>query len=341
VTFADNATPTPNTNIWQYGFTVVPPNFLPGAYVTVFSDGFESYVSGNTPLDKNYAAANAAPNGSGNPWFGPAPPNARVVGFAETGVTPHGGTNMLVASAPSDLDEDWYNLSYRLRGGQVFYGNFELDWWFYDPSGPGDSNYRDYVALGNYSTTPTTTDYPGTGSLNSGSTVYQRLSLGESSNQATGYDNTKYQCRNVGATGYTGGWNNTSATRNVGWHHARIIAGPPTNNLANIYFYIDDLVVPAFSQLNADSHGFNVIEINLGYGTTLGYFDDVSFAMAVPPNLVPTRSGNNLVFNWPGGFTLQSASVVTGPYSDIAATPLQTYSYNTTSSPQQYFRLRN
>ena len=341
VTFADNATLTPNTNTWSYGFTIVPPNFLPGAYVTVFSDGFESYVSGNTPLDKNYAAANAAPNGSGNPWFGPAPPNARVVGFAETGVTPHGGTNMLVASAPSDLDEDWYNLSYRLRAGQVFYGNFMLDWWFYDPSGPGINSYQDYVALGNYSTTPTTTDYPGTGSLNSGSTVYQRLSLGEASNQGTGYDSTKYQCRNVGATGYTGGWNNLSTVRSIGWHHARIIAGPATNNLATLYFYIDDLVVPAFSQLNASSLGFNVIEINLGYGTTLGYFDDVSFALAVPPNLAPTRSGNNLVFNWPGGFTLQSASVVTGPYSDVAAAPLQTYSYDITTGPRQFFRLRN
>jgi hypothetical protein len=341
VTFADNATPTRQTNTWQYEFTTVPPNFLPGAYVTVFSDGFESYMSATAPLDKNYAGTNAAPNGSGNPWFGPAPPNARVVGLAETGVTPHGGTNMLIASAPSDFDENWYNLSYRLRGGQMFYGNFKLDWWFYDPSGPGDSSYREYVALGNYSTAPTTTDYPGTGSLNAGSTVYQRLSLGEANNQAAGYDNTKYQCRNVGATGYNGGWNNLSTARSIGWHHARIIAGPATNNVATLYFYIDDLVAPAFSQLNASSRGFNVIEINIGYGTTLGYFDDVSFALAVPPNLVATRSGNNLVFNWTGGFTLQSASDVTGPYTDIAAAPLQTYSYDTTLQPGQFFRLRN
>jgi hypothetical protein len=342
VTFADNTTPTPQTNSWAYSFTTVPPNFIPGAYVTVFSDDFERYVSGNTPLDMNYAGANADVNGrlAGNPWFGPSPPNGRVVGLAETGVTPHSGTNMLTASAPSDLDEDWYNLSYRLRGGQMFYGNFKLDWWFYDPSGPGDSNYREYVALGNYGAAPTNTDYPGTGSLNGG-TVNQRLSLGESSNQATGYDNTKYQCRNVAATGYTGGWNNLSTVRSIGWHHARIIAGPATNNVATLYFYVDDLVVPGFSQLNTYNGGFNVIEINLGYGTTLGYFDDVSFALAVPPNIVPTRSGNNLVFNWPGGFTLQSASAVTGPYTDIAAAPLQTYTYDTTSQPKQFFRLRN
>jgi hypothetical protein len=339
VTFADNATPTPQTNSFHYEFTTVPPNFIPGAYVTVFADDFESYVSGNTPLDKNYAAGNAAPNGSGNPWFGPAPPNAMVVGTTG-GVNPHSGTNMLTAFAPSNFDEDWYNLSYRLRGGQMFYGNFKLDWWFYDPTGAGDSSYQEYVALGNYGAAPTTTDYPGTGSLNGGS-VPQRLSLGEASNQAAGYDNTKYQCRNVTAPGYTGGWNNVSTVRTIGWHHGRIIAGPATNNVATLYFYIDDLVVPAFSQLNATSVGFNVIEINTGYGATLGYFDDVSFALAVPPNITATRSGNNLQFSWPGGFTLQSASNVKGPYTDIAAAPLQTYSYDPTTQPQQFFRLRN
>jgi hypothetical protein len=341
VTFADNATPKPQTNSWAYEFTTVPPNFIPGAYVTVFSDGFESYASGNTPLDKNYAGANAAPNGSGNPWFGPAPPNARVVGFAESGVTPHGGTNMITGSAQNDGDQNWYNLIYRLRGGQVIYGNCMLDWWFYDPSGPGDSGYRDNVALINYSTVPTDTDYPGTGSLNTGATVYQRATLGAANNVSAGYDSTKYQARNVGATGYNGGWNNLSATRSLGWHHARLIVGQPTNNVAILYYYVDDLVVPAFSQLNTSGRGFNAIEINTGQATTLGFFDDISFALAVPPNLIPTRSGNSLVFNWREGYTLQSASVITGPYTDLAVAPLQTYSHDTTSQPQQFFRLRN
>src|SRR5213596_419642 len=72
----------------------------------LFSDGFESYVGGGQPLDKNYApGANAAPNGSGNPWFGPAPPNARVVG-TEGGVIPHGGSQMIRGSAANDFDEN-------------------------------------------------------------------------------------------------------------------------------------------------------------------------------------------------------------------------------------------
>ena len=48
-----------------------------------------------------------------------------------------------------------------------------------------------------------------------------------------------------------------------------------------------------------------------------------------------------LLLNLPGGFTLQSALNAAGPYADIAAPPLQTYSYDTTSQPQQFFRLKN
>src|SRR4051794_40801099 len=65
---------------------------------TIYSDGFESYTAGANPLDKNTAGPNSAPNGSGNPWFGPAPPNARVVGtdtFNGPTVTPHSGNNMI------------------------------------------------------------------------------------------------------------------------------------------------------------------------------------------------------------------------------------------------------
>src|ERR1039458_2100762 len=51
----------------------------------LFSDGFESYTAGNNPLDKNVAGPNAAPNGSGNPWFGPVPPNLRVMGTTRGG----------------------------------------------------------------------------------------------------------------------------------------------------------------------------------------------------------------------------------------------------------------
>src|SRR4051812_19043372 len=144
-----------------------------GAFGAVlFTDGFESYTAGGNPLDKNVAGPNAAPNGSGNPWFGPAPPNARVVGADSTNgptVSPHSGNNMIRGSAPTDLDQDWYNLAYRLNGGSAYTGDVQFDWYFYDPIGigTGSTNFRDYGALGYYNTAPAGTDYPGTGSLNS------------------------------------------------------------------------------------------------------------------------------------------------------------------------------
>ena len=347
VVFADNATPTPNINTLQYGFTVkaAPPVFP--SFTTVFSDGFEGYVSGGTPLDKNQSGgANAAPNGSGNPWFGPAPPNARVVG-ATNGVTPHGGANMITGSAPSDGDQNWCNLAYRFGGGQALTGNLQLDWWFYDPSGPGDSGYQDYVALGFYNTAPANTDYPGAGSLNAGPpTQVQRLSLGASANTATGYDSTKYQARVVNGPGYASGWANTSLTRSIGWHHARIAAGPPlADGTAVIYFFIDDLTFPLYTQNSVTAYGFNVIEINSGTAGTLGYFDDVSFGMAAvaaaPPNLAAALSGGSLILSWPGsGYILQTSTNAQGNYTDLnGATSPYTNSINGT--PSQFFRLRN
>jgi hypothetical protein len=246
----------------------------------LFSDGFEGYTAGGSPLDKNYSSgANAAPNGSGNPWFGPAPPNARVVG-TEGSVSPHSGSNMIRGSAPSDTDENWYNLAYRLNGGNSYTGNVEFDWWFYDPLGSGGSDYRDFAALGFYNTAPGNTDYPGTGSLNSSSRI-QRLSLGASSSQGTGFDATHYQARVVGATDAynTAGWFNTTATRSVGWHHGRVVVN--SANLAS--FYIDDMVTPVFSHDAVETFGYNVLELNNNYGPTSGYFDDVSFSVVPEP----------------------------------------------------------
>src|SRR5215213_551001 len=165
-----------------------------------FTEGFESYTAAGNPLDKNVAGPNAAANGSGNPWFGPAPPNARVVGADSTNgptIMPHGGSNMIRGSAPSDLDQNWYNLAYRLNGGSAFAGDVVFDWWFFDPvgQGTGSTNFRDYAALGFYNTAPAGTDYPGTGSLNTGVTQIQRLGLGAFNGNAA--SQTVYNARIV------------------------------------------------------------------------------------------------------------------------------------------------
>lgn len=193
---------------------------------------------------------------------------------------------MIRGSLPSDSDENWYNLAYRLNGGSAYTGNIMLDWYFYDPLGSGGTTYREFMAIGYYNTAPTSTDYPGTGSLNS-STQIQRLSLGASSSTGAGFDSTKYQARVVGATdGYnSAGWFNLGVTRTVGWHEGRIIVGPVLgDNTADVSFYIDDMSTPLLTHNSATTWGFNVIEINDAYGTTFGYFDDLTFDVVPEPS---------------------------------------------------------
>ena len=52
-----------------------------------------------------------------------------------------------------------------------------------------------------------------------------------------------------------------------------------------------------------------------------------------------SRQGNNLVLSWPTGWTLQSATNVSGPYGDVtnATSP---YTNDTTLAPERFFRLR-
>lgn len=266
------------------GALIVIMSAATSAQAQVFSDGFESYTAGANPLDKNYATGpNAAPNGSGNPWFGPNPPNARVV-TTENGVVPHGGSQMIRGSAPSDFDQNWYNLAYRLNGGNAFTGNLALDWWFYDPLGAGGSNYREFAAVGFYNTAPSNTDYPGTGSLNTGVSQIQRLCLGTSSDTSSSFDANVYQARVVGATdGYSNGWLNLPTARTVGWHHGRIEIGPALGDNTNLVsFFIDDMLNPALVHNSVTTFGYNVLELNTNYGTTAGYFDDILFVSPVP-----------------------------------------------------------
>ncbi len=248
----------------------------------VFSDGFESYNLGG--LDKDYPGPNAAPNGSGNPWFGPYPPNLRVVG-TEGSIIPHSGNQMArgANTGSADYDQDWVNIGYRFNGGSPFSGNVRLDWWFYDLQGAGDGNYSDYAALGYYDTAPNGTDYPGTGSLNTGVSKIQRLSLGAYT--FTGADLSKYQVRVVGASdSVLNGWFNTGTSRSAGWHHGRIVVGQALGDgTADVSFYIDDMLNPTFSHNSATSYGFNVIELNAEFGAETGYYDDVSLSVVPEP----------------------------------------------------------
>jgi hypothetical protein len=58
-----------------------------------------------------------------------------------------------------------------------------------------------------------------------------------------------------------------------------------------------------------------------------------------PPTLLSSRSRNGLVLNWSGGFVLQNATNLQGPYSDVtnATSPYTNLDFKL---PQQFFRLR-
>jgi hypothetical protein len=261
-------------------------SILPASAQVLFSDGFEGFTAGNSPLDANTAGPNAGPNGGpGNPWFGPAPPNLRVVGsgggLSSGGAATHSGLNMVTASAASDFDQDWMNIANRVNGGNPFFGSISLDWWFYDPAGAGNSNYRDYVALGYYNSANGTggLDYPVSsgGNLNPGG-ANQRLSLGASN--PTGFNANQYQARVVGATDGTasGQWFNVG-TRSVGWHEGTIVLGAANGASTTVSFYIDG--VDVLDHAIDTASGVNVIELNAGFGSVSANYDDVTLT-AVP-----------------------------------------------------------
>jgi hypothetical protein len=64
----------------------------------------------------------------------------------------------------------------------------------------------------------------------------------------------------------------------------------------------------------------------------------------VPAQLIPSivtfsQQGTNLVLTWPAGWTLQSATMVPGPYRDVI-NAISPYTTNMTARPDQFFRLR-
>lgn len=61
--------------------------------------------------------------------------------------------------------------------------------------------------------------------------------------------------------------------------------------------------------------------------------------LAIGPSIALSQQGNNLVLTWPAGWTLQSATNASGPFSDVPdATP--PFTNDMTAGPQQFFRLR-
>jgi len=267
-----------------------------------FFDDFESYATGGndaggrasgTALDYNYG--NNLP--ANCPWWGSAPPNFFIYPSGEDGATAYSGNQMIGGAYTTvtggDNDEGFLNLAYRFNGGQRYYGNVMLDWYFWDP---GAADYGDQFALANFdSNMPSNADSTG---FNMPGTTVQQLFLGAWPN----LDTNKYQASIIGATDGTSGifsknisgttkYFNTTALRSMGWHHARILVGPPDagTHVANARFYVDDMMNTAFSHdLTAGHVGFNAIHtlactVFNSASETAGFFDDVTFRAVNDP----------------------------------------------------------
>lgn len=305
----------------NYTFNMPPNNYTLYAKFAraLMVEEFEAYNLGGTSfesIDKNDSAGpNQAANGSGNPWWGPLPPNGRI-----TQARAHTGTKSLWGTAGGC--RDFYNLAYRVGGGSAFTGNVYLDWWFYDPlgsSGSATDFCGDYTALTYYSGMPTALDHPNPApdSMPSG---LQQLAIGMSDDVAAGYNPSKYQVRVVGASGsYHNGWFNTNVTRSVGWHHARVVVGPrKISNTNDVTFFIDDMANPVLpAKDTTTTAGFNMIEvctimpqagtIGSSYGAVysrylhFSYVDDISFGtLPSEPGASPSTNvgTSSITWNW-------------------------------------------
>jgi GH25 family lysozyme M1 (1,4-beta-N-acetylmuramidase) len=267
--------------------------------VFTYTNGFEGYNLG--VLDQNDSGG---PNtGLSNPWWGPGPPNMSI--FTNVGsIAPHSGSKMMGATVGYEFCQDYINLPYRFDAQQTYYGNLMMDWWFYDPKGTGTgaSNYTDYMALAQYLPVSLTNDFVTT----TFTQWNQRMSLGAAN--VPGFSASVYQARIVGATGgvNTNGWFNTSVTRSVGWHHARIVVGIPKNNSGPVLMYIDNMTNAVLSYASSGvSVGFNLIEVNSSFGgiNTGGYFDDLTFRAANDPWIAQQPANATVTAGQNAGFS--------------------------------------
>jgi hypothetical protein len=291
---------------------------------TNFFDNFETYSITNpigygringTALDYNHGENTAATD----PWWGPSPPNFCTFVSGQDGVTAYSGSQMAGSAygfvTTGDNDESFLNLSYRFNGGQLYYGDIVLDWYFYDP---GTADYGDQLSLANFgSRMPANSDSTG---FQIPATPIQNLFIGAWQN----LDTTKYQAAVFGAADGTAGrfsknisgntkYFDTTAVRSAGWHHARILVGPadPGTHIATVQFFVDDMSNTAFTHdLPAGSVGFNSLHL-LGASVfapatseTAGFFDDVNFQAANDPYIVQQPVSQTTNFGATVNFTV-------------------------------------
>jgi hypothetical protein len=113
---------------------------------------------------------------------------------------------------------------------------------------------------------------------------------------------------------------------------------------------------PVVYAITSDDSNNRLVQISdtgvSSVGTTLAYsgvnqnFRGIRFGpsespVVARPTLSITPDGNNVILQWSGAFVLQSATNVTGPYSDVVPAATSPYTNATAAPPQTFFRLRN
>ena len=315
--------------------TTLYANFAPQS-ADVWIENFERYAAGD--IDMN-GVVNTATNGNltptpfaSNPWFGAYPADCEVQSGGSS-PAPHGGSKMLFVPASGYNGQSAVNLAYRLNADRAYSQSISLDWFFYDPNGTTNgSYYRDFAGLASYPRDPVLgalgsgVDYDLTDPSFVNEKSFQRFwqqyaAIGASWDTSTGYDPTKYQIHVGPYSGtsipgsYSGGWCNTSVTRSVGWHHARISVGPvkAATGTSDISFYVDDMATPVAVKDSICSLGFNAVSVFMkpaGYIT--GYMDDFGFGpLSNSPVALPATPGSAEVqWNWQVVPATQSGSRV-------------------------------
>ena len=112
-----------------------------------------------------------------------------------------------------------------------------------------------------------------------------------------------------------------------------------------VYVTTDDNTLDNNRIVRTEDTGAGSTGVTLAYAGVNETFRGIHFGpvesalIVTPPTLYFTKDGTNLILNWSGSFFLQSATNVTGPYSDVSdATNPYT---NSISGGQLFFRLRN
>jgi Immunoglobulin I-set domain/Immunoglobulin domain len=113
-----------------------------------------------------------------------------------------------------------------------------------------------------------------------------------------------------------------------------------------VYVTTDDNTFDNNRIVRTEDTGAGSTGVTLAYAGVNETFRGIHFgpvesaAIVMQPTLLFVRNGTNFILSWSGSFTLQSATNVVGPYSDVSSAT-SPYTNSLSAAGQMFFRLRN